>query len=39
MTTEDIKKICQEIGCSGMGESCNKCPEQCEIIRKILEEK
>jgi hypothetical protein len=34
---DKIKKICQEIGCSGVDpEMCQNHPEYCNIIKKIV---
>jgi len=33
---EELKEICQEIGCSGLDpDICQKRPYRCDIIRKL----
>lgn len=40
MTIEQIKRICNLIGCSGLSpDLCNKCPEKCGIIIKLIGKK
>jgi len=37
---DEIKEICQELGCSGLSDNlCQKNPHQCKIIQKILDPK
>lgn len=34
---EKLKKICQEIGCSGLSpKMCKEEPHKCDIIRKFI---
>ena len=33
----ELKEICQEIGCSGLGtDMCQNMPHLCSIIRKLI---
>ena len=37
ITPEELKKICQEIGCSGLDpKMCQEKPHLCKIIRKLV---
>jgi len=33
---EDIRQICKDIGCSGVGKECKTAPYLCKIISKVV---
>jgi hypothetical protein len=35
MDKQTAEKICREIGCSGMSDSCKAKPQECNIIKRI----
>jgi len=30
------KRICEDTGCTGVGETCKQHPENCEIVGRVL---
>jgi len=33
----ELREICKLIGCSGLSEQCFTHPQECKIIRKVIE--